>query len=137
MCAKQSTRSFLVLLLFPSLIFSPISPAFTLIEVPTPIFFLSHFASFLLFVIVPTGKLLVDLGEVIGDCGSNSRVCCQTVFSFPTKNKSQQKTAQALRTKNSSLRKSYHTSPQDLHEIPAQLQSYLFKIVNELTYVYM
>ena len=58
----QPTSSFLILLLFPSLIISSISPTFTVTEVPTLIFVLSRFASFLFFVVVPTGKLLVDLG---------------------------------------------------------------------------
>ena len=47
---------------FPSLIFSLISPTFTVTEVPTPIFILSCFASFLLFVFFSTAELLVDLG---------------------------------------------------------------------------
>ena len=58
----QPTISFLVLLIFPSLIFSSISLTFTVTEIPTPIFILSLFASSLAFVIVPTGKLLGDLG---------------------------------------------------------------------------
>ena len=51
----KPTSFVLILLLFPSLIF-------TVIEVPTPIFVLSRFASYILFILVPTGKLLVDLG---------------------------------------------------------------------------
>ena len=76
-----STHSFLVLLLFPSLILLSIYPTFTVTEVPTPIFILSRFSSFLVFLIVPKGKLLVDLGGgFIINCGSNSKVFCQTVF---------------------------------------------------------
>ena len=80
MCAKQPTISFLVLLPFPSLIFSLISPSFTVTEVPTLIFVLSLFSWFLFFIIVPTWKLFVDLGGVIGDCASDLRVWCQIVF---------------------------------------------------------
>ena len=101
MCAKHPNSSSLVLFIFPSLIFSSIYTTFTVTEVPTLIFVLFRFPFFLLFAIVPTGKLLVDFGEVISNCSSNSRVCCQTVFS--TKNRSQQKIAGALRTNNSSL----------------------------------
>ena len=50
----------------PSLIFSSISRTFYVTESPTPIFGLSRFNSFLLFVIVPTAKLLVDLGDGSG-----------------------------------------------------------------------
>ena len=57
----EPTSFFLLLLLFSSLIFSSIFLTFDVTEVNTPIFVLSGFASFLLFIIVPTGKLLVDL----------------------------------------------------------------------------
>ena len=46
---------------FTSLIFSLIYLNFTVIEPPTTIFVLSHFSSFLLFMIFRTCKLLVDL----------------------------------------------------------------------------
>ena len=53
------TSSFLILLVFTSTIFSSISLPFTVTEVPSPIFFLYSFASFLIFVIETTKKLLV------------------------------------------------------------------------------
>ena len=80
MCAKQRTGYLLILLIYPSLIFSSISPTFFVTEFPTQIFVLSCFSYFLLFVSVPKGKLLVNLGGVLSNCGSDSRVCCQTVF---------------------------------------------------------
>ena len=101
MCDKQSTRSFLILLHFPSLIFSSIYPTFTVTKFLTPIFFLCRLSSFLLFVIVPTGKLVVDLGGVIRD---------QTVFQFQQKIESIKKLPRALRTNNYSLRESYRVS---------------------------
>ena len=45
------------------------SRSFCVTEVPTPIFVLFRFASFFRFVVVPTGKLLVDLGG-----GSNKQL---------------------------------------------------------------
>ena len=64
----------------PSLIFSLISPNFTVTEVPTLIFVLSFFAFFLVFVIVPTGKLLVDLGIVISDCGRRAELFLEAII---------------------------------------------------------
>ena len=63
-CAKwyKPNSSFLILLIFPSLIFSWISPNFNVIEIPTPIFILSRFSSFLILLIVQASHLLVDLG---------------------------------------------------------------------------
>ena len=58
----KPNSSFLILIIPPSQIFSLISLTYNVTEVPTTIFGLSHFNSFLLFVIVPTWKLLVDLG---------------------------------------------------------------------------
>ena len=75
--------------------------------------------------------------RVISDCGSDSIVFCQTVFFIPTKNRSQQKIAQALRTNNSSLSESYHASPRDSHSLAGQLQSHLIKIENSLTCIYI
>ena len=77
----EPTSSFLILLLFSLPDLSSISPTFTVTEAPTPIYLLSRFASFLLQVIVTTGSfwLIFGVGLII-DCGSDSRVCCQTVF---------------------------------------------------------
>ena len=50
-----------------------IFPTFTVTKVPNPIFFLSHFVLFLLFLIVLTGKLLVGLdgGEGVRNWGGD------------------------------------------------------------------
>ena len=107
-------------------------------ELPTPIFKLSQFYSFLIFVIVPTGKLLVELGVgVISNCGRKYRVCCKTVLKTPTKNISQQKTAWALRINNASLSKSYSASPHDPHFLSGHLQSHLSKTRNSLKCIYI
>ena len=47
-----------------SLIFSLISPTFIVTEFPTKIFILYRFSYFLLFLIFPTEKILVDLGSL-------------------------------------------------------------------------
>ena len=107
-------------------------------EVPTPIFGLSCFAYFLLFVIVPTWKLLVDLGVgAIGDFCSDSRVCCQIFFFNSNKKQKPTKNCLALRRNNSSLSESNHAIPQAPHSLTDQKQSHLFKIENGLTVVYI
>ena len=58
----QPTSFFPILLIFLSLIFSLIYLNFTVTGVPKPIFVLSRFVSLFLFLIVPTDKLLIDLG---------------------------------------------------------------------------
>ena len=128
MCAKQPTSYLLILLIYPSLIFSSISPTFFVTEFPTPIFFLSCFSLFLLFISVPTGKLLVNLGGVLSNCGSDYRECCQTVFSIPSKDRSPKQITQAVRTNNSSLSESYRTSSRDPHAMTSQLQSHLLPV---------
>ena len=136
-CAKNPTRYFLILLIFPSLIFSSISMTFTVIESPTSIFFLSRFAFFLLLEIFPTGKLLVDLGGVISNFGSDSRVFCQTVLFNSNKKQKPKKIARSLRTNNSSLRESYYAIPCYPYAMIYQIQSHLFKIKNVLTCIYI
>ena len=74
---------------------------------------------------------------MIRDCGIDLRVCCQTVFSLPTKNRNQQKFSRALRTNNSSLSELYHAILRDLHSLVGQLQSHLSKVENGLTRVYI
>ena len=58
---KYPTSSFNILLISPSLV-SSISLTFGGTKDPTPIFILPNFSSFLPFIIVSKGKLLVDLG---------------------------------------------------------------------------
>ena len=134
----EPTSSFLILLLFSSLIFSLISPTFNATEVPTPIFVLSCFASFILFVIVPTGKLLVDLGDgSYWQLWLRFEIVLSNHFSIPTKDTNNQKIARALRTNNSFLSESYHASPHDPPSLAGQLQSHLSQIENGLTCVYI
>ena len=118
----------------PPLIFSSISPTFTMTEVPTPIFALSRFSSLLLFSIMPTGTLMVDLGVgAICDFGSDSIVCSQTVFFYYTKKQITTKNCPALRTNNYSLSESYRAILRDPHSLTDQLQSHLFEIKNGYT----
>ena len=134
----KPTSSFLILLLFSSLIFSLISLTFNATEVPTPIFVLSCFASFLFFVIVPTGKLLVDLGnESDWQLWLRFEIVLSNRFSIPTKNTNKQKIARALRTNNSFLGESYHASPRDPPSLAGQHQSHISQIENGLTGVYI
>ena len=57
----RPTTSFLIIIIFLSLVLS-ISPTFSVTKNPTPIFILTHLASFLSFIIITTGKLIVNLG---------------------------------------------------------------------------
>ena len=84
------------------------------------------------------GNIFFELGVgVISDCVSDSRVCCQTVFSIPTKNTNKQKIARALRTNNPSFNESYHASPRDPPSLAGKLPSHLSKTKNGLTCVHI
>ena len=65
------------------------------------------------------------------DYSSEHQVYAGFVFlcerSFQQKNTNKRKSPRALRTKNSSLRESYHTSPRDPPSLEVQLQSHLSK----------
>ena len=55
-----TNRSSLVFLRLPSMVFFSVSPTFAVTKYPTPIFILPRFASLLSFIIVTTGKLMID-----------------------------------------------------------------------------
>ena len=65
--------SLLILLIYTSMVFSYISPTFAVTINPTPIFVFTRFVSFLFFIIVATGKLMVELigGGGVHNCGRN------------------------------------------------------------------
>ena len=58
-----TTNYFLILLILPSLVFSSISQTFAFTMDPILIFVLICFFSFISFIVLITGKLMVDLGE--------------------------------------------------------------------------
>ena len=65
------------------------------------------------------------------------RILCtkSKCFSNSNKNRDQQKITRALRTNNSSLRKSYHSDPPGPHSLTDQKQFNMFKIENGATVV--
>ena len=103
-------RSFLILMIFPSLIFSSISPTCTVTKVPTKIFVLS-LSKLLSLVIVPTVIILVYLGGrggVIRDCGSDYLLFFQIT--------------RVLRSNNSSIINLNHVRYQYPHSLTDQKQ---------------
>ena len=54
-------------MLYPYLVLFYIFTNFSILKYPTPIFISPHFSSFLYFIIMTTGNLMVDLGGGGGD----------------------------------------------------------------------
>ena len=102
----KTTISFLILLFFTSLIFPSIYTNFAISKDPTPIFILSRFASFLSFIIVTTGKLIVDWGGGDQQLGQRLASVLLIYFFQFQKNKRPTKKARTLRRNNCSLSES-------------------------------